>query len=83
MCVTITVFFDTPLFLGHMLTQSSHVLNGHSGGLNFLKIKNLIFLVKGQGQVQAQPGFQAPPGLQQVQVLRRCSPFWPENHFTW
>ena len=38
----------------------------------------------GQDQVQAQSGFPAQPGLQQVQVkfLGRYSIFWPENHFT-
>ena len=39
----------------------------------------------GQAQVQAEPGFQAQPGLQEVwvQVLRRYSTYGPENHFTW
>ena len=57
----------------------------HDQKENFKKnIWNFIF-GEGQGQVQAQPGFQAQPGLQQVQVqiLRRHSTFWPENHFTW
>ena len=48
--------------------------------------KNWNFIVgQGQGQVQAQYGFQAQPGLQQVQVQVLCvySTIWPENHLTW
>ena len=47
------------------------------------KIKNFSF-GQGQGQVQVQPGFQALPGLQQVQVhvIHGYSTYWQENHFT-
>ena len=60
------------------------MVNGHSGGFDFLKKElEMLFFGQGQYQAQAQPGFQAQPDLQQVQVLRGYSTFWPENHFTW
>ena len=48
------------------------------------KISHFLFC-QGQGHVQAQPGFQAQPSLQQVQVhvIHGYSTFWPEDHFTW
>ena len=56
------------------------------GRIWFLEKKiEISFLVHGQVQEQAQPGFQAQPGMQQgqVQVLSGYSIFWPENHLTW
>ena len=50
---------------------------GHTGGYDLLKKNSKFYFVQDQGQVQAQPG------LQQVQVLREYSTFWPVNHFTW
>ena len=51
----------------------------------FAKLFEIWFLAHDQVQVQAQPGFQAQPGLQQVQVevLSGYSTFWPENHLKW
>ena len=52
----------------------------------FFEKKNCYFsFCQGRGQVQAQPGFQGQPSLQQVQVhvIHGYSPFWPENHITW
>ena len=48
-------------------------------------IKQNFPLDLGQGQVEAQPGFQAQPCFQQVQVhvIHGYSIFCPENHFTW
>ena len=62
------------------------MLNKQCLRFDILKKKfEIFFLGHGQAQVRAQPGFQAQPGLQQiqVQVLRRYSTFWPENHITW
>ena len=78
----------TPLFLGHILTQQAVLLRGEQAKrqISFFEKKLEILLFdQGQDQVQTQPGFQAQPGLQQVQVqvLRGYSTFWPENHFTW
>ena len=53
------------------------MVNGHCGGFGILKKNN--FSSKGQGQVQAWPGFQAQPILQEVQVLRGYSIFGPKT----
>ena len=75
-------------FFGHMLTQQAVLLRGEWAyyWIRFFEKKiEILFFGQGQDQVQAQPGFQVQPSLQQVQdqVLCRYSTFWPENHFTW
>ena len=49
-----------------------HAVNGHSGAC----------FGQGLGQVTYQPGFQAQPGLEQVDNLRGYSTLGHENHFT-
>ena len=49
----------------------------HYGTFEFLEKDSKIFLVG----VMAQPGFEAPPVLQQVHILCGYSTFWPEKHF--
>ena len=45
------------------------MVNGHSGAFDFFEKEFINFsLGQGLGQVQAQPGFQAQPGLQEAQV---------------
>ena len=53
----------------------------HTANPDMIFLKNADFF--GQDQVQAQPGCQAQPSLQQVQVVCLYSAFWHENHLTW
>ena len=75
-------------FFTHTVTQQAVLLRGDQAywWIGFFEKKFRIFLFcQVQGQVQAQPGFQVQPSLQQVQVdvIRGYSTFWPENHITW
>ena len=75
-----------PYFLGicWWIRLPFYVLNKQWKRFDFLKIFFFNFWFwSWSGQVQAQPGFQAHPGMQQAQVLHGYSTFWPEKHLTW
>ena len=65
-----------------MLTQKA-VLSRGGRAYWCIRVFEKKLKVFGHGQVQARPGFQAQPGLQQVEVVKKFLTFLPENHFTW
>ena len=73
-------------FLGHTLVQEAVLSRGDRAlrQIWFFEKKNWKFYFS-QGQLQAQPGFQAQPSLQPVQVHvdHGYWTFWLKNHVTW